>query len=221
MSIQSAVLGRIAKVQHFFGDLKHPIPVGNEINWNHAPTWKQVHGIEIAQLTQKNQDLGECDAMITCSPGLPLAIRTADCVPILLARKDGTQIGSIHAGWRGSLARIVAKFFEKVSDPENWVAAIGPAISGNAYEVDEDLILKFQREFSEHSAEMYLPKPRRLDLAALNHLELTRLGVTEVDQLGLCTLTTKQSDGAFRFASYRREPSIQLRQYSVITMVAT
>jgi copper oxidase (laccase) domain-containing protein len=85
--------------------------------------------------------------MLTDRPGLLLAIATADCVPVLLARRDGREVAALHVGWRGAHAGIVDRFAALVrgrgGDPGDWVAAIGPAAQACCYEVSAELIDSF------------------------------------------------------------------------------
>jgi len=92
------------------------------------------------------------DASITNRPGLLLAIQTADCVPILLVDPKKRAIAAIHAGWRGTLARIAAKTIGKMqmhfaTSPRDLVAAIGPSIGPCCYEVGTEVATQFLSQF--------------------------------------------------------------------------
>ena len=94
------------------------------------------------------------DASATKRPGLLLAVQTADCVPILLVDPKKRAIAAIHAGWRGTLARIIVKAIGKLqmhfkSNPADLLAAIGPAIGGCCYEVGTEVATQFQSQFAE------------------------------------------------------------------------
>ena len=100
------------------------------------------------------------DGVVTNVPGLLLAIKTADCVPILLADPEQQAVGAFHAGWRGTLARIVEKGVgvmrkEFGSDPANIKAAIGPGIHGCCYEVSEELRDQFESQF-EYASDLFV-----------------------------------------------------------------
>ena len=93
------------------------------------------------------------DGLITRERRLVLTVRTADCIPVLLADPEERAIGAFHAGWRGTLARIVEKGVGEMrrafgSRPEKLRAAIGPGIHRCCYEVSEDLKEKFASQFS-------------------------------------------------------------------------
>jgi copper oxidase (laccase) domain-containing protein len=78
--------------------------------WADRPVQHERHGTRIAIADHARQDCGEADGMLTDRPGLLLAIATADCVPVLLARRDGREVAALHVGWRGAHAGIVERF---------------------------------------------------------------------------------------------------------------
>ncbi len=96
----------------------------------------QVHGERVCAVHGAGL-AGRCDALLTDTRGLLLAIRTADCVPALVVGRDG-QLAAIHAGWRGVAAGVVPAALAAMRAP--WRAAVGPCISGAAYEVGEEVI---------------------------------------------------------------------------------
>ena len=92
------------------------------------------------------------DALLTRIPGLLLAVRTADCLPILLADTRHRAVAAVHAGWRGTLARISEKALGRMkmefdTRPEDVVAALGPAIGGCCYEVGPDVVQAYAAKF--------------------------------------------------------------------------
>ncbi len=93
------------------------------------------------------------DGLITDTPGLALAVLAADCLPVIIVDKKRRAIGVFHAGWRGTVKRIVEKGVGAMrlqfgSDPKDIVAAIGPGIRGCCYEVGEEVRLHFKAQFS-------------------------------------------------------------------------
>jgi polyphenol oxidase len=97
------------------------------------------------------------DAVITSTPGLLLAVQTADCVPILLADTRRRVVAAVHAGWRGTLARIVAKTVGRMrmsfgTVPRDIVAALGPSIGQCSYEVGPEVAQAFAAQFAEARA---------------------------------------------------------------------
>ncbi len=213
MKILSPLLSSIEGIEHQFGTCAEPRPAFfNEVPPQRRPRWKQVHGSSFAIVTHEGQGCGEVDALLTRAPGLPIAIITADCVPILLAKKDGSAIAAVHAGWRGTFNRILENVWQHLSTEDelatNWVAAIGPAIGPCCYEVSPDLFSDFQTQFGAQAS----LRPRHLDLPLINELELRRFGFTDVERLAFCTHCRLAADGSPLFHSHRRnrDPGRQL-----------
>ena len=93
------------------------------------------------------------DGMVTDTPGLLLAVQTADCLPIIVADGKRRAVGVFHAGWRGTVKRIVEKGVGEMrkhfgSDPRDLVVAIGPGIQGCCYEVGEEVRTRFEAQFA-------------------------------------------------------------------------
>jgi YfiH family protein len=113
---------------------------------------KQFHSDVIHVFDDAPADACRGDASITNRPGLLLAIQTADCVPILLVEPKKRAIAAIHAGWRGTLARIAAKTIGKMqmhfrTNPRDLLAAIGPSIGPCCYEVGTEVATQFLSQF--------------------------------------------------------------------------
>ncbi len=92
------------------------------------------------------------DALITATPGLLIAVQTADCIPILLADPDHRVVAAIHAGWRGTLKRIAEKTVGRMrmlfgTRPEKIIAAVGPGIGRCCYEVGPEVVKEFAGQF--------------------------------------------------------------------------
>jgi YfiH family protein len=124
---------------------------------------KQIHSDVIRVFPQPAGAPCKGDASATVRPGLLLAIQTADCVPILLVDPKRRAVAAIHAGWRGTLARITQKtvgrmHFEFGSKPADLLAAIGPSIGPCCYEVGADFVTKFTAQFAD--AADYFDEPR-------------------------------------------------------------
>ena len=93
------------------------------------------------------------DGLITATPGLLLAIQTADCLPVILVDPKHHAVGVFHAGWRGTVKRIVEKGVGEMhrcfgSRPGDLKAAIGPGIQGCCYEMGEEVRIKFESQFA-------------------------------------------------------------------------
>ncbi|SMB38396.1 hypothetical protein SPRA44_370010 [Serratia proteamaculans] len=113
------------------------------------PEKKQVHGIRIVDVTQTTQRCGEADGFYTTQPGILLSVLTADCLPVIFSRNDGSAIAAVHAGWRGLLDGILEQLAARISRDDstaNWVASIGPAAGPCCYEVNEELVTRFKQQ---------------------------------------------------------------------------
>jgi hypothetical protein len=116
-------------------------------------TLRQFHSDVIHVAAAPCDEAPKADALITSAPGLLLGVQTADCVPILLADTRRRVVAAIHAGWRGTLARIAVKTLGRMSmefgtRPRDVVAALGPAIGRGCYEVGPEVAQAFAAQFS-------------------------------------------------------------------------
>lgn len=223
MFFTSSLLSEVPGLRHGFGSALEPIPqvFGEQIIWDEVkPKWKQVHGTKIVEVVKLSQELGETDAMWTRAQATPLACVTADCVPIIMAKKDGTAIATIHAGWRGTHDLIPQKIWKSIAQtgerPENWVAALGPSIGPCCYEVSTELAQDFLKTFAWISPAMILPNKknqRMLDLQSILLGQLESLGIQEIDVLPVCTRCS-QTEGKWLLNSFRRDGTAG-RQFAV------
>ena len=114
---------------------------------------RQIHSDLIHRIDRHPEKLLTGDGMVTDTPGLILAVQAADCLPIILADRKRRAVGVFHAGWRGTVKRIVEKGVGEMrkhfaSDPSNLVAAIGPGVQGCCYEVGEEVRTRFEAQFA-------------------------------------------------------------------------
>jgi len=114
---------------------------------------RQIHSDLIHRVDAVTAQLLVGDGLVTDTPGLVLAVQTADCLPIILADRKRRAVGVFHAGWRGTVKRIVEKGVGEMrkhfgSDPRDLVVAIGPGIRGCCYEVGEEVRIKFEAQFA-------------------------------------------------------------------------
>ncbi len=216
--VASGLLAEVKNVSHGFGTFDQSVPNIFDDLWDaRKPSWKQVHGTALAEVVKENQVCGEVDGLVTPTSNIPIGIFTADCVPILLARRDGSIVAAIHSGWRGTRAMILRKFWSEMSargeEPRNWVAAIGPAIEPCCYEVSEEMAKDFEQHFAylentnlknKTGKSLAVPEFRRLDLQRIQQEELRQIGFYEVDLIRMCT----RCNTSPRFASYRRSQKI-------------
>lgn len=136
------------------------------------PVWvRQVHSARCVWADGVFGCLGAADCLGTDSPGCYLTIRTADCIPILLVDERRHAVAAIHAGWRGTARTIAAVAVQSLGErfgsrPEDLLAALGPGICGNCYEVGPEVAIQFG-----------LAGRTRLDLAEANRRQLIDSGV--------------------------------------------
>jgi YfiH family protein len=114
---------------------------------------RQIHSDLIYRINAAPAETLAGDGLITDTPGLVLAAQTADCLPIVLADRKRRAVGVFHAGWRGTVRRIVEKGVGEMrrhfgSDPRDLMAAIGPGVHGCCYEVGEEVRTKFEMQFA-------------------------------------------------------------------------
>lgn len=215
-AVSSTLLSSISGLQHGYGNSEEPIPSQfTSLFTQTGPRWKQVHGIHGAEVLYPRQEIGDVDAMYTSARNLPIGVVTADCVPILLSRRDSARVAAIHAGWRGTYDGITSHLWNTLSAQgevaHDWVAAIGPAIGPCCYEVSEELEKNFLTRFSWLKRQIVVPERRHLDLQEIQRQELIRLGFQDVDVLRHCTRCLST------FHSYRRDQTTK-RQYSLIAI---
>jgi len=112
-----------------------------------------IHFVDRMRIDRLPEQPLSGDGMVTDTPGVVLAVQTADCLPIILADRKRRAVGVFHAGWRGTVKRIIEKGVGEMrkhfkSDPRNLVAAIGPGVQGCCYEVGEEVRTKFEAQFA-------------------------------------------------------------------------
>ena len=163
----------------------------------------QIHSAEVRTVGKADRGLGcqrpadgSCDGYVTAARGVTIGVKTADCVPILLADEAAGVIGALHAGWRGTVAGIARVGIKKMvalgADPSRILAAIGPAICPQCYTVGEDFA---DAVAASPCADLCLPHLLRrdgwltADLPAMNADILRDAGLREenIDRSALCT----------------------------------
>jgi YfiH family protein len=122
-------------------------------------TIRQIHSDIIRCIDAVPAEPLSGDGLITATPGLLLAIQTADCLPVIMVDTKRHVVGVFHAGWRGTLSRIVEKGVGEMhrcygTNPRDLKAAIGPGIGGCCYEVGEEVRIKFESQF-EYGASLF------------------------------------------------------------------
>ncbi|WP_339897171.1 peptidoglycan editing factor PgeF [uncultured Gilvimarinus sp.] len=192
-----------------------------ELGLSVEPQWlEQVHGVKVVEAQGDNR-VRTADGAFTTAQGLPCAVLTADCLPILLCDRSGTQVAAVHAGWRSLAGGIVPRALARFKAPSGQLMAwLGPAISVNHFEVGVDVIEAFfdsatSVSHSDAIAAAIRPGGRPMhfyaDLYQLARAALVECGVAAVYGGGECTYTDAE-----RFYSYRRDGAVSGRMASLI-----
>ncbi|HWB83926.1 MAG TPA: peptidoglycan editing factor PgeF [Bryobacteraceae bacterium] len=168
-------------------------------------TLKQIHSANIVAAVGRSGELGFGDALLEDQPGHAVAVKTADCIPILLVDERNRAVAAVHAGWRGTVQRIAARAIDAMhrefgTQPEDLHAAIGPGIGKCCYEVGPEVAEQFSVAGRAH-----------IDLAGTNRHQLIECGVVteRVYLANLCTMC-----GGAQFDSFRRDREAAGRMYS-------
>lgn len=165
----------------------------------------QVHGRTVLVVDAGRGPLevvGEGDALVTTTPGVVVAVRVADCVPVLLAGPG--IVAAVHAGWRGTVAGIVGATIARMEElvgvrPSELVAAVGPAIGVCCYEVGPEVAGRVA-ERTPDAVDRSRTR-EHVDLRRANAIQLEQAGVGQVDVVGPCTRCDEHS------FSHRRDPA--------------
>jgi YfiH family protein len=166
-----------------------------------APRWlSQVHGTRVMHTDDVTPDITQADAVWSDRPGQPCAVLVADCLPILIADRQGRCVAAIHAGWRGLAAGVIACTIDALPVPPTaLVACIGPAIGVAAFQVGPEVISAFRAAGTEPVYEGQ-PVDWRVDLRDTARHLLQRAGVAMVTTVGGCTVAAPAD-----YFSYRRD----------------
>lgn len=175
-----------------------------------TPQWlEQVHGVKVVN-AKADGAVRTADGSYSNQRGQACLVMTADCLPILLCDKQGSQVAALHCGWRSLAKGICAKGIQKFSvPPGELMAYLGPAIAQPNFEVGIDVLEAFLKAarnplHAEQIAAAFNPAHRPLhffaDIYALARAELNALGVFDVYGGGYCTFADEA-----RFYSYRRD----------------
>jgi polyphenol oxidase len=200
-------------------------------DWTLTGCW-QTHSadVRVVRSDQEGQPkpgvLGDdiyCDALISRTPKILLAVKTADCVPILLGDAKTDAFAAVHAGWRGTSSSIVARAIKQLQNEygtrsTDLRAAIGPAANSCCYEVGDEVIKVFKERFPE-SDHLFTPTREghaRINLHAANRDQLISAGVLP-DRIHVAPLCTM--DRTDLFFSYRREKKLHGRVGRLMSVI--
>ncbi|HEX4578064.1 MAG TPA: peptidoglycan editing factor PgeF [Edaphobacter sp.] len=190
---------------------------------------KEDVAIEGSLQTAKGKAVLEGDGLITDVPGVLLGVGTADCVPVLVVDVVKRVVGAFHAGWRGTVARIVERGVammqqEYGSQAVDLIAAVGPSIGPCCYTVGQEVWSEFRRQFG-YANELFSQASTgeiRLNLWDANRRQLLDAGIAEarIAVMGECTACARSQSGALRYFSHRAEHGIAGRMLNVVGVAA-
>lgn len=214
--LKSPLLEKIPGIRHGFGTRSDPRP-------ENVVTVQQVHGVKILETVSVPDGEPEgYDIVLTDLPGLAVAVKTADCLPILMVEPKARLVAAVHAGWKGTLARVsqaaIQRIVERGGRSENLVCAMGPNMTAGCLEVEADVVQDFEKEFAGWPVLKRISETKwLLDVALTNCLQLRETGIPEhcIDRIDLCTHCRPDL-----FWSYRRDGEKAGRMVSFIALTA-
>ena len=184
---------------------------------------RQTHTNCVADLDRvPENEITETDALVTNRPGICLCVQTADCVPVLLFDPVNRVIAAVHAGWRGTVKKIaeaaVLKMQKKYhSNPENILAAIGPSIGPEVYEVGDEVVNEVRKTipFPGKTLQQNVSGKFHFNLWEANRQILLSCGISSqnIEMAGECTFSYRD-----KFFSARREGTDTGRMVSGIML---
>lgn len=165
---------------------------------------RQVHSNHVVVAGDRTGVLGEGDALISRHPGTFVSVRTADCLPILIADVKNRAVAAVHAGWKGTVSGICATTIQALhreygSKAGDLWAVLGPAIGECCFEVGPEVAVQFRTLFPEQDD---LTSRAKINLAEANCRQLFREGIA-VDRIAVADLCTCCAVGLYD--SYRRD----------------
>jgi YfiH family protein len=204
-----------------FGTRGEPIPSALLPYWQSRPAWKQVHQKNIVEVKASGEACFDTDGLWTAQKQIPIAVVTADCVPILFLKKNQKEIGAVHAGWRGTHQKIGPEFFSlKGEKPGDWAAIIGPSIRGCCYSVSQEIVTQFEAITPGDSSRWLSKKQDQpfIDLGIINQIQLEDIGLHTITSVNECTRCSLRADGQLKYLSYRAG-DLTSRQYSGLVLL--
>jgi purine-nucleoside/S-methyl-5'-thioadenosine phosphorylase / adenosine deaminase len=170
---------------------------------------RQVHGARVVEaeagrdgagFSDPSTALGSADGIITTSPGMAVAVLTADCVPVAMADPRSGRLAVVHAGWRGIAAGVLHSALGSFEKPADVRAAVGPAVGPDHYEVGEDVARAVSAASQSGAVTERNGRQVLLDLPGTVARILGELGVRDIDWDPVCTACQPE-----RFFSRRRD----------------
>ena len=216
--VQSKLLLKFSEITHFFFDKKDCLNLANlPIDIDTCIKVEQIHSNKLAIINDNSKNYYPIvDGLVTAKK-LFLAIKTADCLPILFYEQKQKIFAAVHAGWKGLYAGIIENTIKTIVNlagrKADIVCAIGPHIKNCCYDVSFERISQFQKLGYNVS---YISTKRKnswhLDLGKIAAVQLRRSGISEknIDIINSCTSCNE------KFCSFRRDKHLSGRMWSVI-----
>lgn len=178
--------------------------VKNDLAADKLVTLNQIHSNLCIVVDECTESDLKADALVTRTPGVAVGVLTADCAPILLHDPQNRAVGAIHAGWRGAAGGVIESAIEKMrefgGDPEKITAVIGPCISKESYETDDDFRHNFEKSddcFCVINGRLHFDLPRY----CRNRLIASGISGNNIDVLGTDTCSNPENYFSYRFAN--------------------
>ncbi len=175
--------------------------VQRQIGSEKPPHWlTQIHGIRVVRFGDADR---RADGVWTSQPGEPCVVLTADCLPVLMARQDGSAVGAFHAGWRGLLDGILEQGVAQLAPAGEALSVwLGPAICQRCYQVGDEVRAAFLNHDSAAVTHFLDDGPGhwRMDLFGLARQRLQTAAITDIQGGDLCTHCLVDD-----YYSYRRD----------------
>lgn len=199
----------------------------NNLSPNSKIQWlEQVHGNKVVTIDSHSFIPLVADAAITQQKNISLAVMTADCLPILLAAADGSEIAAIHGGWKPLAKNIITNTVNRMLTPnKNIIAWLGPCIGKAAFEVGEEVKVAFENQSEKFSLAFSVNTSHQVptgiehevkyfaNLPMIAKIQLETLGVNQLHHLDHCTYTDE-----LQYFSFRRD-NVTGRMASIICRV--
>ncbi len=193
---------------------------------------QQVHGKHVYQATAQDAGRGafsqtegipDCDGLVTNTPGLCLMVMVADCYPLILVDPIHKVVATLHSGWRGTQQGIALEALRLMqmaygSEPQAIIAAIGPGIGFDSFEVGAEVVEAFAEQIDRQDPRLVkaVGQKYRLNLPEILKDQLLAGGLPEAQ----IDLVTQDTFSDLRFFSYRREQGLTGRQAALVGWAA-
>ena len=190
----------------------------------HFLTAFQIHSPDVVIATEPwdTASRPRVDAMVTKTPGLALGVSAADCGPVLFVDPHARVIGAAHSGWKGALGGVLETTISAMeglgATRGSIIAAIGPLIRQQSYEVGAEFVVRFTEADADNSA-FFIPSPRAghsmFDLAGYIRQRLERAGILLIDDVDVCTYADERMF-SYRRSVHRKEPDYGRNIHAIV-----